>query len=345
MEPLLAPRREAAMTAPLVEVTRLEKRFQRRGFGLRRRPVYALNGVDLTVAPGETLGVVGESGSGKSTLGRVVLRLIEPDAGEVRFQGTDLLTLPPGELRPLRRRMQMVFQDPYGSLNPRMSVGEAVAEGLEIHRLAKGAARRERVASLLQEVGLEPSLAGRYPNELSGGQRQRVGIARALAVDPVFVVCDEPVSALDVSVQAQVLNLLKRLQDRRGLGYLFIAHDLAVVRQLAHRIAVMYFGRIVELGGTDAVIHNPRHPYTQALLSAVPTPDPARRAGRIVLRGDPPRATSLPRGCPFYSRCFHPSKDARCVEERPPLRPVGDTRAACHYAEIPATPPGSAPGS
>ncbi len=333
------------MTAPLIEAHGLEKRFERRGFGIRRRPVYALNGVDLAVAPGETLGVVGESGSGKSTLARVVLRLIDADAGQVRFEGVNLLTLPPRVLRPLRRRMQMVFQDPYGSLDPRMTVGEAVAEGLEIHRLARGPARRERVVSLLQEVGLEAALAARYPHQLSGGQRQRVGIARALAVDPVFVVCDEPVSALDVSVQAQVLNLLKRLQETRGLGYLFIAHDLAVVRQLAHRIAVMYFGRVVEQGPTDAVIHNPRHPYTQALLSAVPAPDPVRRTGRIVLRGDPPKPTTLPRGCPFYSRCFHPRKDARCVEERPVLRPVGETVAACHYAEVPATSPGSAPGS
>jgi len=345
MEPLLAGSGKIPVTAPLLEARGLEKRFERRGFGFRRRPVYALNGVDLTVLPGETLGVVGESGSGKSTLGRVVLRLIDADAGQVRFQGIDLLSLPPGDLRPLRRRMQMVFQDPYGSLDPRMSVGEAVAEGLDIHRLARGAARRDRVIGLLEEVGLEAAIAARYPHQLSGGQRQRVGIARALAVDPALVVCDEPVSALDVSVQAQVLNLLLRLQEARGLGYLFIAHDLAVVRQLAHRIAVMYFGRVVELGSTDAIIHNPRHPYTQALLSAVPRPDPVRRTGRIVLQGEPPRPTILPRGCPFASRCFHPAKDVRCVEELPVLRPVGDALAACHYAETPATTPGSEPGS
>jgi oligopeptide transport system ATP-binding protein len=331
--------------APLLEVEGLVKRFARRGFGLRRKPVHALNGVSLAVARGETLGVVGESGSGKSTLGRAVLRLVDADEGRVRFDGADLFSLPPSELRKLRRRMQMVFQDPYGSLNPRMKVGDAVGEGLEIHGLVPRAERPLRVKALLEEVGLEADHAARYPHQLSGGQRQRVGIARALAVDPALVVCDEPVSALDVSVQAQVLNLLKRLQERRGLAYLFIAHDLAVVRQLAHRIAVMYFGRVVELGGTEAIIHNPRHPYTVALLSAVPEPDPARKPRRIVLRGDPPRPTVMPPGCPFFSRCFHPLKSPRCTAELPILRPVGATLVACHYAETPAIPPESAPGS
>ena len=340
MDPLLAGEGGSGLTAPLLAVEGMVKRF-----GLRRRPVYALNGVSFTLERGETLGVVGESGSGKSTLGRVVLRLTDPDAGSVRFEGTDLFAIPPGQLRTLRRKMQMVFQDPYGSLNPRMKAGDAVAEGLAIHRLARGTARAGRVRALLEEVGLDEVHAGRYPHELSGGQRQRVGIARALAVDPALLVCDEPVSALDVSVQAQVLNLLKRLQGERGLAYLFIAHDLAVVRQLAHRIAVMYFGRIVELGPAAAVVHTPRHPYTRALLSAVPVPDPDRQTGRIVLHGDPPRPTVLPPGCPFYPRCFHPMKNVRCQAELPVLRPVEDTLAACHYAEIPATaPPGPPPG-
>ena len=323
------------MTAPLVQAEGLVKRFVRRSFGFRQRTVFALNGVGFSVRQAETLGVVGESGSGKSTLGRIVLRLIDPDRGEVHFDGQNLFTLGPAQLRAIRRRMQMVHQDPYGSLNPRMKVGDAIAEGIEIHQLARGRERAERVRTLLDEVGLEPAHAARYPHELSGGQRQRVGIARALAVDPAFLVCDEPVSALDVSVQAQVLNLLRRLQEKRGLAYLFIAHDLAVVRQLARRIAVMYFGRIVELAGTETIVHNPRHPYTRALLSAVPVPDPERKKSRIVLRGDPPRPAILPPGCPFSSRCYHPLKNERCTTEAPPLRPVGESQVACHYAETP----------
>jgi oligopeptide/dipeptide ABC transporter ATP-binding protein len=333
------------MSEPLLEVSDLAKRFRRRGAGTARAPVLAVNGVSFTITRGETLALVGESGSGKSTLGRLVLRLLEPDQGRIRFEGTDLLALSGAALRAARRRMQMVFQDPYGSLNPRLTVGSTVGEGLDIHRIARGAERDARVQALLEEVGLEPAYLSRYPHELSGGQRQRVGIARALAVDPALLVCDEPVSALDVSVQAQVLNLLKRLQARRGLAYLFIAHDLAVVHQLAHRIAVMYFGRIVELAPADRVIHNPRHPYTVALLSAVPEPDPDRRPARIVLRGDPPRPTVLPPGCPFASRCFHPLRNDRCLREVPVLRPVGDSLVACHHAETPATAPAAGPGS
>ncbi|HJR34849.1 MAG TPA: oligopeptide/dipeptide ABC transporter ATP-binding protein [Gemmatimonadales bacterium] len=321
------------MTA-LLEVRDLVKRFD--GGGLLRGgrgTIHAVNGVSFDLAPGETLGVVGESGSGKSTVGRAVLRLTEKTSGEVRFDGVDVYQLPGRELRTLRRRMQIVFQDPYSSLDPRVKAGGAVAEGLQIHRLLPRAEIPGRVAELLQEVGLDPSFAEKFPHECSGGQRQRIGIARALAVDPAFLVCDEPVSALDVSVQAQVLNLLADLQRRRGIAFLFIAHDLAVVRQLAHRIAVMYFGRIVELAPTDPLIRSPRHPYTQALLSAVPEPDPGRQRSRIVLRGDPPRPTQLPPGCPFASRCFHPMKDARCVSERPLLRVVGESEVACHYAE------------
>jgi oligopeptide/dipeptide ABC transporter ATP-binding protein len=229
--------------------------------------------------------------------------------------------------------MQIVFQDPFSSLDPRMKAGAAVAEGLEIHRLLPRAGIRARVEALLGEVGLDASFMDKFPHECSGGQRQRLVIARALGVDPAFLVCDEPVSALDVSVQAQVLNLLAALQRHRGIALLFIAHDIAVVRQLAHRIAVMYFGRIVELASSDVLIRSPRHPYTQALLSAVPEPEPGGRNRRIVLQGDPPAPTMLPAGCPFASRCFHPMKNERCTTELPLLRPVGETQAACHYAE------------
>ncbi|HEV8612475.1 MAG TPA: oligopeptide/dipeptide ABC transporter ATP-binding protein, partial [Gemmatimonadales bacterium] len=277
--------------------------------------------------------LVGESGCGKSTVGRTVLRLQEPTSGTVQFDGEEVFHLSREPLRRLRRRMQIIFQDPYSSLNPRMTIGKAVAEGIEIHRLARGKAVREKVAMLLEEVGLDPTYMSRYPHEFSGGQRQRIGIARALAVEPTFLVCDEPVSALDVSVQAQVLNLLMDLQQRHSLSYLFIAHDLAVVRQIAHRVAVMYLGRLVEIGPTEALLSDPRHPYTQALLSAVPEPDPRRQKARIVLTGEPPKPTAEPPGCPFFSRCFHQMKNARCTAELPLLRPVGETQAACHYAE------------
>jgi len=322
------------MSSPLLEVTELFKRYEAGGPVRRRRPVYALNGVSFAIARGETLGLVGESGSGKSTLGRIVVRLVPASGGSVRYEGQEVLGLEGAPLRSLRRRMQMVFQDPYSSLNPRLRAGTAVAEGLEIHRLLPRGEMAGRVAQLFDEVGLDPSYTARYPHELSGGQRQRVGIARALAVDPAFLVCDEPVSALDVSVQAQVLNLLKSLQQRRQLSFLFIAHDLAVVRQLAHRVAVMYFGRIVELATAEAIIQRPRHPYTQALLSAVPQPDPGRQRSRIVLAGEPPKPTAPPPGCPFFSRCFHPRKDARCTAELPLLRTVGDSQVACHHAEF-----------
>jgi oligopeptide/dipeptide ABC transporter ATP-binding protein len=245
----------------------------------------------------------------------------------------------------MRRRMQIIFQDPYSSLNPRMTVGSAIAEGIEIHRLAAGKDVGRRVGALLEEVGLDPGYARRYPHEFSGGQRQRIGIARALAVEPTFIVCDEPVSALDVSVQAQVLNLLGDLQQERGLSYLFIAHDLAVVRQIARRVAVMYLGKIVEQGPTEALLREPRHPYTVALLSAVPEPDPTRQRSRIVLGGDVPSPSNPPPGCPFHPRCFHPRRDERCRSEVPLLRQVGSTFAACHYAESTPLPEAAAPSS
>ncbi|HEV8195119.1 MAG TPA: ABC transporter ATP-binding protein [Gemmatimonadales bacterium] len=332
------------MTAPLLEVRDLVTRYETGGFlrGPTRR-VYAVNGVSFDLAHGETLGLVGESGSGKSTVGRTILRLTPATAGSVRFAGTDVLASEGAALRALRCRMQIVFQDPYSSLDPRMNLGRAVAEGLEIHRLVPPREIEARVAGLFEEVGLDPSYMARYPHECSGGQRQRIGIARALAVNPEFLICDEPVSALDVSVQAQVLNLLADLQKARGLAFLFIAHDLAVVRQLAHRIAVMYFGRVVELAPAETVIHHPRHPYTQALLSAVPVPDPARQRVRIVLTGEPPRPSAPPSGCPFHSRCFHPMKNQRCLDELPLLREVEGTMVACHHAEYAAAPAATIP--
>ncbi|HET7600891.1 MAG TPA: ABC transporter ATP-binding protein [Gemmatimonadales bacterium] len=326
--------REEGLLEELLRVEHLVKHYESGGFlGRRMPPVRAVEDVSFSVGRGETLGLVGESGCGKSTVGRTILRLQEPTAGSAWFEGEEVFALDRRALRTLRRRMQIVFQDPYGSLNPRMTVGAAVAEGIEIHRILPRPQIAKRVAALLEEVGLDPGYARRYPHEFSGGQRQRIGIARALAVEPAFVVCDEPVSALDVSVQAQVLNLLADLQQRRGLSYLFIAHDLAVVRQVAHRVAVMYLGRIVEEGRTEALLAHPSHPYTVALLSAAPEPDPKAAKQRIVLAGDPPSPSAPPPGCPFHTRCFHPAKDERCRTELPPLREVNGTRAACHYAE------------
>jgi len=318
---------------PLLEVTALVKHHVPGGL-LRAgsQTVRAVDGVSFTIARGETLGLVGESGSGKSTVGRAIVHLEPPTSGQVTFDGVALASLSASELRRMRRRMQIIFQDPGGSLNPRHTVGDAISEGLRIHRLLPREAIPERVAALLAEVGLDPALADRYPHEFSGGQRQRIGIARALAVEPEFIVCDEPVSALDVSIQAQVLNLLVALRERRGLAYLFIAHDLAVVRHVADRIAVMYLGTIVEIGTADAVIHRPLHPYTQALVSAVPDPDPDRQGTRIVLAGEPPSPTVAPPGCPFAARCQHPDRDTRCTAERPVRRPIGSQEVACHHA-------------
>ena len=326
------------MTA-LVEVDGLVKHYPtgRGWLGLKSSaPVRAVDGISFSIPAGKTLALVGETGSGKTTVGRTLLRLVEPTEGRFAFDGIDVFGLKSGPLRALRRRMQVVFQDPSGSLNPRMTVGDAIAEPLVIHGLAKRAERPARVAGLLGEVGLDPSFAPRYPHELSGGQRQRVGIARALAVRPDFLICDEPVTALDVSVQAQVLNLLRELQRAHGLTYLFIAHDLAVVRHVADDVAVMYAGQIVERGPVDQIYAAPRHPYTRALLSAVPVPDPKAPRNRIVLSGDVPSPTNPPSGCRFHPRCPHPLKDAFCTSEIPMLREVTQGQwAACHYAEKP----------
>jgi len=318
----------------LLEVRDLAVRFhRRRGLFGAAEIVQAVNGVSFTIAKGETLGLVGESGCGKTTLARAVLRLVEPTSGSVRFDGTDVLALASKPMRALRRRMQIVFQDPWSSLNPRLRVGDAIREGIEIHQLAEGAAADRRVELLLEEVGLTPASGRQYPHEFSGGQRQRIGIARALAVEPDLIVCDEPVSALDVSVQAQVINLLADLQQRRGLSYLFISHDLAVVRHIAPRVAVMYLGRIVEEGPADTIFTAPKHPYTEALLSAVPVPDPKAGRRRIILEGEPPSPVRPPSGCPFHPRCQDPLKDETCRTTRPELRDFGPAhRAACHKA-------------
>lgn len=319
------------MTAPLLEVRDLAVHYHTTGLFWSRPVVRAVDGVSFSIAAGETLALVGESGSGKSSVARAVLRLGPTIRGSVTFDGTELLTLAAAPLRQLRRRMQIVFQDPSSALNPRMRIGDAIAEGLEIHRLVPARDIPRRVAMLMEEVGLDPAWARKRPHELSGGQRQRVGIARALAVEPALLVCDEPVSALDVSVQAQVLRLLVELQRRRGLAYLFIAHDLGVVRQVAQRVAVMYLGRIVESGPTEAVLGDPRHPYTRALLASAPDPDAQDTAPATVLSGDPADPAAPPTGCHFHPRCPHPLKDARCHTEAPGLLTIGERAVACHH--------------
>ncbi len=324
------------MTA-LVEAEGLVKHFvaRRSALGRPTATVKAVDGVSFTVEAGKTLALVGESGSGKSTVGRLVLRLIEPTAGSMRFAGQDVFALDDTATRAFRRQAQLVFQDPYASLNPRMTVGDILAEPLALHDIVPAAERRERVAELMEMVGLEPRFAPRYPHEFSGGQRQRIVIARALAVEPKLIVCDEPVSALDVSIRSQVLNLLRDLQQRLGLAYIFISHDLAVVKHIADRVAVMYLGRIVETAPTDELFANPRHPYTQALLSAIPIPRAHARRDRTILPGDVPSPINPPPGCHLHLRCPHAIE--RCRVERPALIDSGDHATACHrWPELPA---------
>ncbi len=297
--------------------------------------VRAVDDVSLEIYEGETLGLVGESGCGKSTLGRTLVRLLDPTDGRIEFDGDDISTMSQKDLRPIRRKMQMIFQDPYASLNPRMTIGSTLGEPIEIHKLADSAsAKRARVESLLTKVGLRPDAVSRYPHEFSGGQRQRVGIARALAVEPKFIVCDEPISALDVSIQAQIVNLLQDLQKADNLTFLFISHDLRIVQHICDRVAVMYLGKVVELTDAKTLYREPKHPYTKALLSAVPTPNPAKKRERIVLQGDVPSPINPPSGCPFHPRCPVKDKPKACFEELPPLRTLsGGTRAACHVIE------------
>ncbi|PWH14243.1 MAG: peptide ABC transporter substrate-binding protein [Anaerolineae bacterium] len=322
--------------AALLSVRNLVKHFPiKRGIIFQKEigAVHAVDGVTFDVHRGETLGLVGESGCGKSTTGRTILQLYRPTSGQVLFDGIDLVTLKGNELRKMRRRMQMIFQDPYASLNPRMTVGEIIGEPLLIHGVARGKAIQERVEQLLELVGLNPAFSNRYPHEFSGGQRQRIGVARALALQPDLIVCDEPISALDVSIQAQVVNLLEDLQQQFGLTYLFIAHDLSMVRHISNRIAVMYLGVLVELADRTELYSNPLHPYTQALLSAVPIPDPfvEERRRRIILEGDVPSPVNPPSGCRFRTRCKYAKE--RCSEEKPEWREFQPGHfVACHFA-------------
>ncbi len=321
----------AGPTEPLLSVRNLKKYFPIRGGVLSRVAAYvkAVDDISFDIDRGETFGLVGESGCGKTTAGRAILRLIPPDAGSIRFDGVDLLGLNRQEMRRKRRDMQIIFQDPYASLNPRMTIRAIVGEPFAIHRLASGSEREQRVADLLKTVGLDPAVMNRYPHEFSGGQRQRIGIARSLALKPKLIVADEPVSALDVSIQAQIINLLADLQKQLGLTYLFISHAIPVIEHISSRIGVMYLGKLVEVGTSAQICLAPKHPYTQALLSAVPIPDPAAKKQRIVLRGDVPTAVDPPNGCRFHTRC--PVAVDRCKVEEPPLRRVEEGRdVACH---------------
>jgi len=319
------------MRGPLLEVNGLKKHFPiRRGLlGRVSGHVYAVDGISFTIGEGETLGLVGESGCGKSTAAKCIMKLIEPTAGEIKLRGARIDQLRPSAMRPYRRELQFVFQDPYSSLNPRLSVGVIVGEPLANYRIAAGSELKDRVIAILAKVGLRADAMERYPHEFSGGQRQRIGIARALAVNPRLIICDEPVSALDVSVQAQVVNLLKDLQKEFRLSYLFVAHDLAVVENISHRIAVMYLGKIVELTDRQSLFSAPLHPYTEALLSAVPLPDPDAPRRRIILSGDVPSPINPPTGCRFHTRC--PYAEARCRVEEPAMREVKPGHlVACH---------------
>jgi len=343
VEPVKPPERRPHDPANLVEVDDLKVHFAIRSgiFKTVKGSVKAVDGVTVDVRRGETLGLVGESGCGKSTIGRAMIRLREATGGSVRFDGVDLMSIGSDDLRRMRRRMQIIFQDPYGSLDPRMTVSAIISEPIETHNLASGADKEARVADLLKLVGLDPNYVRRYPHEFSGGQRQRIGVARALAVEPEFIVCDEPISALDVSIQAQVLNLLTDLRTRLGLTYLFVAHDLSVVKHISDRVAVMYLGKIVEIGPPDILYAAPGHPYTRALLSAVPVPDPVaeRRRKRVILKGDVPSPVNPPPGCRFHTRCWlyeRLGQPEECRTIDPALNAVAgveDHRAACHYAD------------
>jgi peptide/nickel transport system ATP-binding protein len=326
-----------AAEAPLVEVRDLVKHFPVRGGILQRTIgfVQAVDGVDFDIRRGETLGLVGESGCGKTTVGRLLLRLIEPTAGTIRFDGVDLTALDGAALKPYRRRMQIIFQDPYSSLDPRTPIGDSIGEGLRIHGLGSEAERRAKVERMMDMVGLQSYHARRYPHEFSGGQRQRIGIARALVLEPDLVVCDEPVSALDVSIQAQVLNLLKTLQRELGLTYVFVAHNMGVVEHISDRVAVMYLGRIAELADRIDLFRKQEHPYTQALMSAIPVPDPTIRRQRVILTGDVPSPFNPPSGCRFHPRCplrAELGDPAICADELPPLIEVDrEHLCACHF--------------
>lgn len=313
---------------PLMEVRGLKKDFVSKG-AKGKKVVHALSGIDFTVRQGETFGLVGESGCGKTTVGRVICCLTEPTEGEVLFEGKDLFKMSRAELKKVRRDIQMIFQDPFASLDPRMTIGQIITEPLIIHKIGDRASRRAMAEELLERVGLQPSYYNRYPHEFSGGQRQRIGIARALILKPKLVICDEPVSALDVSVQSQILNLLKELQKDMGLTYIFIAHGLNVVKHISDRVGVMYLGRMAEVVEAEDLFHSPAHPYTQALLSAIPHPDPTREQHRIILEGDIPSPVNPPSGCYFHTRCHHCGELCAC--EVPQMQRIGEREVACHY--------------
>ena len=323
------------MTIPLIEVRDLVKHYPVTGGLFLRKiaSVHAVDGVSLSILPGETLGLVGESGCGKSTLGRLILRLEEPTAGQVLFEGEDILSFDPERMRSLREEMQIIFQDPFSSLNPRKSVAHIIGEPLLVHGVRSRSEREERVQKLLEVVGLRREHMRRYPHQFSGGQRQRIGVARALALNPKLIICDEAVSALDVSIQAQVINLLQDLQDEFNLTYLFISHDLSVVEHISDRVAVMYLGKVVEMAGKGAIYGNPLHPYTQALLGAAPVPDPHRTVRHTILKGDVPSPMAPPPGCRFHTRC--PYAEPLCRDHEPELREMGKGHtAACHFAGL-----------